>query len=156
MLDAIKMIQTKIAKTQPTRILIDSLSKFRHLAGDTATYRMNTDALTPHLNGDHRKVLISVQHGLLGATYTQAENISYIADNVVHLRYYEHQDGTGGRWAGQGSARKSVVTMTCRTKSGTAPVRSSLRKNHCPKRLFSNLPRWSGNGRRVTICHWSS
>ena len=36
-------------------------------------------------------VLVSVQHGLLGAVDTPAGYISYLADTVVLLRYYEHQ-----------------------------------------------------------------
>jgi circadian clock protein KaiC len=36
-------------------------------------------------------ILVSVQHGLMGDVATQAGYISYIADTVVLLRYYEHR-----------------------------------------------------------------
>jgi circadian clock protein KaiC len=40
------------------RIVIDSLSELRHLAGDDATYRLNMDALKPYLIEDDRTVVM--------------------------------------------------------------------------------------------------
>lgn len=58
LLEAIKLIRTRIAETRPTRIVIDSLSEFRHLAGDDATYRLNMDALKSYLIDDERTVIM--------------------------------------------------------------------------------------------------
>jgi circadian clock protein KaiC len=39
---------------------------------------------------DVTTLLVSVQHGLIGAVDAPAGHISYLADTVVLLRYYEH------------------------------------------------------------------
>lgn len=83
LLDAIKMIRTRIAETRPTRIVIDSLSEFRHLAGDNATYRLNMDALKPHLIEDDCTVIMvdtlsspdhfalhTLVHGVISLSFT--------------------------------------------------------------------------------------
>lgn len=58
LMEAIKLIRTRIADTRPKRIVIDSLSEFRHLAGDDATYRLNMDALKSYLIDDDRTVVM--------------------------------------------------------------------------------------------------
>lgn len=58
LMEAIKLIRDQIATTKPERIVIDSLSEFRHLAGDDATYRLNMDALKHYLIDDERTVVM--------------------------------------------------------------------------------------------------
>ena len=58
LMEAIKLIRDRIATTRPKRIVIDSLSEFRHLAGDDATYRLNMDALKLYLIDDERTVVM--------------------------------------------------------------------------------------------------
>lgn len=58
LMEAIKLIRDRIATTKPERIVIDSLSEFRHLAGDDATYRLNMDALKHFLIDDERTVVM--------------------------------------------------------------------------------------------------
>lgn len=59
LMETINLIRTRIAETRPVRIVIDSLSEFRHLAGDDATYRLNMDALKPCLiDGDQTVIMV--------------------------------------------------------------------------------------------------
>ena len=59
LMEAIELIRSRIAETRPMRIVIDSLSEFRHLAGDDATYRLNMDALKPYLiEGDRTVIMV--------------------------------------------------------------------------------------------------
>lgn len=58
LMEAIKLIRIRIAETQPMRVVIDSLSEFRHLAGDNAVYRLNLDALKPNLIDNDRTVVM--------------------------------------------------------------------------------------------------
>lgn len=84
--EAIKLIQTRIAETRPRRIVIDSLSEFRHLAGDDATYQLNMDALKPHLIDEDRTVILvdtlgspdsfalhTLVHGVINLSFTAPE-----------------------------------------------------------------------------------
>lgn len=86
LMEAIELIRTRIAETRPTRIVIDSLSEFRHLAGDDATYRLNMDALKPYLIGDDRTVVMvdtlsapdtfalqTMVHGVINLSFTAPE-----------------------------------------------------------------------------------
>ena len=86
LMDAIKLIRSRIAETRPMRIVIDSLSEFRHLAGDDATYRLNMDALKPYLIDDDRTVVMvdtlsspdnfalhTLVHGVINLSFSSPE-----------------------------------------------------------------------------------
>ena len=86
LMEAIKLITSRIAETRPKRIVIDSLSEFRHLAGDDATYRLNMDALKPYLIDDDRTVVMvdtlsspssfalhTMVHGVINLSFTAPE-----------------------------------------------------------------------------------
>lgn len=73
-------------------IVIDSLTGYMTSMGDQGHLTLQIRNLLSYLAEKNvATVLISVQHGLLGAEDAPGENISYIADNVVVLRYYEHR-----------------------------------------------------------------
>ena len=86
LMEAIGLIRTRIAETRPKRIVIDSLSELRHLAGDDATYRLNMDALKPYLIDDDRTVVMvdtlsspdnfalhTMVHGVINLSFTAPE-----------------------------------------------------------------------------------
>lgn len=86
LMEAIKLIRARIAETRPSRIVIDSLSEFRHLAGDDATYRLNMDALKPFLIEGERTVMMvdtlsspdtfalhTMVHGVINLSFTAPE-----------------------------------------------------------------------------------
>ena len=58
LMEVIKLIHARIDEIQPTRLVIDSLSEFRHLAGDDAVYRLNMDVLKPHLIAENRTAIM--------------------------------------------------------------------------------------------------
>jgi KaiC/GvpD/RAD55 family RecA-like ATPase len=83
LMEAIQLIRSRIAETRPMRIVIDSLSELRHLAGDDATYRLNMDALKPYLIEDDRTVVMvdtlsspdnfalhTLVHGVINLSFT--------------------------------------------------------------------------------------
>ena len=86
LMEAIKLIRGRIAETRPMRIVIDSLSEFRHLAGDNVNYRLNMDALKPFLIDDDRTVMMvdtlsspdnfalhTMVHGVINLSFTTPE-----------------------------------------------------------------------------------
>jgi len=86
LMEAIKLIQSRITETQPTRVVIDSLSEFRYLAGDNAVYRLNMDALKPHLIDNGRTVMLvdtlsspdsfalhTMVHGVINLSFSSPE-----------------------------------------------------------------------------------
>lgn len=85
------LVQTSVEQGA-TMIVIDSLTGYMTSMGDQVHLTLQIRNLLSYLAGRNvATLLISVQHGLLGATDAQGENISYIADNVLLLRYYEHR-----------------------------------------------------------------
>lgn len=86
LMQAIRLIKERIAATRPMRIVIDSLSEFRHLAGDDATYRLNLDALKPLLTEGGRTVVLvdtlspqdksalhTMVHGVINLSFSSPE-----------------------------------------------------------------------------------
>ncbi len=86
MLGAIDLIRTRIGETKPARIVIDSLSEFRHLAGDEASYRLNMDALKSYMLDDQRTVMLvdtlsapdsfalhTMVHGVINLSFSSPE-----------------------------------------------------------------------------------
>ena len=86
LVDAINLIRQAITDLGPSRIVIDSLSEFRHLAGDNAVYRLNMDALKPQLVAQGCTVVLvdtlaapdsfalhTMAHGVISLGYTAPE-----------------------------------------------------------------------------------
>jgi circadian clock protein KaiC len=75
-----------------TTLVIDSLTGYAASMGDEAHLSLQIRNLLSFLGEKGvTTILVSVQHGLMGDVATQAGYISYIADTVVLLRYYEHR-----------------------------------------------------------------
>ncbi|MFO1038023.1 MAG: ATPase domain-containing protein [Geminicoccaceae bacterium] len=72
-------------------VIIDSLTGYVSSMGDEGSLTLQIRNLLNYLS-EHEvaTLLISVQHGLIGSIDGVAGNISYLADTVVVLRYYEH------------------------------------------------------------------
>jgi circadian clock protein KaiC len=72
-------------------VIIDSLTGYMASMGDEASLMLQVRNLLTYL-GEHgvTTLLVSVQHGLIGSVDTPAGQVSYLADTVVLLRYYEH------------------------------------------------------------------
>jgi circadian clock protein KaiC len=85
------LVQTSVEQGA-TMIVIDSVTGYMTSMGDEGHLTLQIRNLLSYLaERNVATLLISVQHGLLGAADIQGENISYIADNVVLLRYFEHR-----------------------------------------------------------------
>ena len=72
-------------------VIIDSLTGYMASMGDEASLMLQIRNLLTYL-GEHgvTTLLVSVQHGLMGPVDAPAGHVSYLADTVVLLRYYEH------------------------------------------------------------------
>ncbi len=86
LMEVIRLIQIRIDEIQPTRLVIDSLSEFRHLAGNDAVYRLNMDVLKPHLIAENRTAIMvdtlsspdsyslhTLVHGVISLSFTSPE-----------------------------------------------------------------------------------
>jgi len=86
LMEVIKLIETRIDEIQPTRLVIDSLSEFRHLAGSDAVYRLNMDVLKPHLIAENRTAIMvdtlsspdtyslhTLVHGVISLSFSSPE-----------------------------------------------------------------------------------
>jgi circadian clock protein KaiC len=84
------MVQSAVEDGMRT-VIIDSLTGYVASMGDEASLMLQVRNLLTYL-GEHQvtTLLVSVQHGLIGPIDTPAGQLSYLADTVVLLRYYEH------------------------------------------------------------------
>lgn len=86
LMEVIKLIEARIDEIKPTRLVIDSLSEFRHLAGDGAVYRLNMDVLKPHLTAENRTAIMvdtlsspdsyslhTLVHGVISLSFSSPE-----------------------------------------------------------------------------------
>ena len=85
------MVQTAVEDGMQT-VIIDSLTGYMASMGDEASLMLQIRNLLTYL-GEHNvtTLLVSVQHGLIGPVDAPAGHVSYLADTVVLLRYYEHR-----------------------------------------------------------------
>lgn len=72
-------------------VVIDSLNGYLHAVPDERFLTTHLHELLTYL-GQHRvlTVLVGVQQGMLGGSMSSAMDASYVADNVLMLRYFEH------------------------------------------------------------------
>ena len=84
------MVQTAVEGGMQT-VIIDSLTGYMTSMGDEASLMLQIRNLLTYL-GEHNvtTLLVSVQHGLIGPIDAPTGHVSYLADTVVLLRYYEH------------------------------------------------------------------
>jgi circadian clock protein KaiC len=86
----VHMVRTAVEDGMRT-VIIDSLTGYMASMGDEASLMLQIRNLLTYL-GEHNvtTLLTSVQHGLMGPVDAPAGHVSYLADTVVLLRYYEH------------------------------------------------------------------
>jgi circadian clock protein KaiC len=84
------MVRTAVEDGMRT-VIIDSLTGYMASMGDEASLMLQIRNLLTYL-GEHNvtTLMVSVQHGLMGPVDAPAGHVSYLADTVVLLRYYEH------------------------------------------------------------------
>ncbi len=72
-------------------MIIDSLTGYMASMGDEASLMLQVRNLLSYLGEQNvTSLLVSVQHGLMGPVDAPAGHVSYLADTVILLRYYEH------------------------------------------------------------------
>jgi KaiC/GvpD/RAD55 family RecA-like ATPase len=101
-------ILADVERIKPTRVVFDSLSELRLLAGNSLRYRRQILALKQFFAGRQCTVLLlddmttiehnlqvqsiahlGAHHGLIGGAMQSPVDASYLADTVVLLRYFE-------------------------------------------------------------------
>ena len=84
------MVRTAVEDGMRT-VIIDSLTGYMASMGDEASLMLQIRNLLTYLGEQGvTTLLVSVQHGLMGPVDAPAGHVSYLADTVVLLRYYEH------------------------------------------------------------------
>ena len=103
-------------------ILIDSLNGYMNAMQEDKTVLLQLHELLSYLNQKDVVTLITVaQHGLVGESVSSPVDVSYLADTVVLLRYFE---------AG-GAVRKSISVLKKRTGPHEDVIREfKIRDNH--------------------------
>src|SRR5215213_6969268 len=72
-------------------VIIDSLTGYANSMGDEGLLSLQVRNLLTYLGAQNvTTLLVSVQHGLIGDVETAGGYISYLADTVILLRYYEY------------------------------------------------------------------
>jgi circadian clock protein KaiC len=72
-------------------VVIDSLTGYANSMGDEGLLSLQVRNLLTYLGAQNvTSLLVSVQHGLIGDVVTAGGYISYLADTVILLRYYEY------------------------------------------------------------------
>ncbi len=81
---------TKAVESGVKTVVIDSLNGYLHAVPDERFMSTHLHEVLTYL-GQHRivTILVGVQQGMLGGTMTSALDASYLADNVLMLRYFE-------------------------------------------------------------------
>ena len=84
------MVRTAVEDGMRT-VIIDSLTGYMVSMGDEVSLMLQIRNLLTYLGEQGvTTLLVSVQHGLMGPVDAPAGHVSYLADTVVLLRYYEH------------------------------------------------------------------
>ena len=95
-------------------ILIDSLNGYMNAMQDSQAVLLQLHELLSYLNHKDVLTLITVaQHGIVGDSMTSPLDISYLADTVILLRYFE---------AG-GAVRKAISVLKKRTGAHETAIR---------------------------------
>jgi circadian clock protein KaiC len=72
-------------------VIIDSLTGYISSMGNEPSHMLQVRNLLTYLGEQNvTSLLVSVQHGLMGPVDAPAGHVSYLADTVIVLRYYEH------------------------------------------------------------------
>jgi circadian clock protein KaiC len=99
-------IRRQVEQEHVKLILIDSLNGYMNAMQEDKAVLLQLHELLSYLNHNDVLTLITVaQHGLVGDSVSSPLDISYLADTVVLLRYFE---------AG-GAVRKSISVLKKRT-----------------------------------------
>lgn len=133
LMEAINLIRDRIGTTRPKRIVIDSLSEFRHLAGDDATYRLNMDALKLYLIDDERTVVLvdtlsSPDNFALHTMVHGVINLSFSAPEVGPYRRQLHIPKLRGVNFREGLHDFEVLTGSVAVYPRLVPVSKTKRR----------------------------
>lgn len=83
-------VRTAVEEEGASAVVVDSINGYRYAMSEETSVTLHLHELFSYLN--HRGVVTMVvvaQHGFLGAALDEPLNISYLADTVVLLRYFE-------------------------------------------------------------------
>ena len=95
-------------------ILIDSLNGYMNAMQDNKAVLLQLHELLSYLNQQDVLTLITVaQHGLVGDSVSSPVDISYLADTVILLRYFE----------ASGTVRKAISVLKKRTGAHESAIR---------------------------------
>ena len=95
-------VRAAVERDEARVVVIDSLNGYLHAMPEAQFLLVHLHELLAYLNQQGVvTILISAQHGFLGATMMSAVDVSYLADTVILLRYFE----------AEGSVRKAISVL---------------------------------------------
>jgi circadian clock protein KaiC len=134
-------------------ILIDSLNGYMNAMQDNKAVLLQLHELLSYLNHKDVLTLITVaQHGLVGESMTSPLDISYLADTVILLRYFE---------AG-GAVRKAISVLKKRTGAHETAIREfQIRGNRLEvgeplsafRGVLTGVPDFTGRNESLSGAH---
>ncbi len=116
----VAQLRRAVDEEQARVIVIDSLNGFLHAMAGESELPLQLHELLTFLGGRGvATFLVMTQHGFMGETRTQAD-VSYLADNVVLMRYFETR----------GSVRRAFSVIKKRSGSHETSIRELTLGEH--------------------------
>jgi circadian clock protein KaiC len=111
------LVRCAVEQEQRRIVVIDSLNGYQNAMSEERFLSSHLHELLAYLN--QRGILtlmVMAQHGILGSDLSSPVDLSYLADNVILLRYFELS----------GSVRKAVSVVKKRTGGHERAIRELL------------------------------
>ena len=134
-------VRQAVEQDKSSIVVIDSLNGYLHAMPDEKFLVIQLHELLTYLGQQGvATILIAPQHGLLGANMTTVVDISYLADSVLLLRYFEDE----------GEVKQAISAVKMRGGNHERSIREFSLRNGCirvgePLRdyqgVFTGIPR---------------
>ncbi len=143
-------VRDAVEKNGARVVIIDSLNGYQHSIGDDRVLMIQLHELFSFLaNNGVATIIVAAQHGLVGINMQSPIDVSYLADTVVLLRYFE----AGGR------IRKAISVVKKRSGRHENAIRELVLDEHGfrvgnPLEEFTGVltgvPRFSGKASELS------
>ncbi len=110
----VHLVRTTVEQKQARVIVIDSLNGYLNAMPEERFLTLHLHELLSFLSQQGvASLLVMAQHGLIGSRMEQPLDVSYLADSVVLLRYFE----------AEGSVRKAISIVKSRASNHETTIR---------------------------------
>ncbi len=110
----IALVRSAVERDHARVVVVDSLNGYMHAMPEERTLALQLHELLSYLGQlDVTTFLVMAQHGITGQTLASPVDVSYVADTVLLLRYFE----------AEGKVRKAISVMKKRTGAHEQTIR---------------------------------